>query len=92
MRSLDRHTFTDLTQMGCSGIFEFFGLDIVNAGCGWCWSRGRGGSGIWIGGGVRGGDNSRHPSELLHRAALSISPMACCQFAGKEAVKAFWGA
>ena len=88
MRSFDRCAFTDFTRMCCSDIFKLIRLDVVNAGQ--RRSRGRGGSGIgvWVGGGVRGGDDGGCQSEPLQQAVFGISLVPGRWFSCEEAVKA----
>jgi hypothetical protein len=77
--------------MGCSDIFEFIGLDIIDAGRRRSWGQGGSGIGVWVGGRVGGGDDGGRRSELLHQAVFGISPVSCCRLACEEAVEAFGG-
>jgi hypothetical protein len=76
--------------MGCLDIFKLLRLNIIDAGRRQSW--GWGGSGVWVGSGVRGGDNGGCQSELLQWAALSICPVSGRGFSCEEAVEAFRGA
>jgi len=89
MHSFDQHAFTDFMRIGCSDIFKVVGLDNVDAGCRWSWGQGWGESGVWVGGGVRGGDDGGRWSEFLHWAVFGISPVSSHWFSCEETVKAF---
>ena len=91
MRSFDRCAFTDLTQMGCSDIFELIGLDIINAGRRRSWGQGESGIGVRVGGRVGGGDDGGRRSEFLQWATFSISPVSGRGFRAKRQLKHLGG-